>query len=236
MVVNSDGSFPSPDWLSSILCMRGKASLTFSAFFALSNLCNLSTFALLHHQHPLMLTRKLLHSLSTISRMIALPPALEALTARTTSSASVQDLPPLVPTKAFNTSLRSEIDKYVETSHSSQSVRLVLHLLNDDIEAAHPIAQENEGDKTSDLCHGILHRREGEYWNSRLWYKLIKHPLVDEIYGGTPQAQTFIDDVEAMVKNTKGASTACAAGNLETLKRKQADELSAILRYAMQDK
>lgn len=183
-----------------------------------------------------MMTIALWRRAFTMTSTLPLPASLEALTARTSSSSSVQDLPPLVPKKPFNASLTSEIDKYVESSRSSASVRIVLHLLNDDIETAHTIAQANEGDRTSDLCHGILHRREGEYWNSRLWFKLINHPLVEEIYGGTPQAQSFIDDVESMVKNKRGASTACAAGNLESLKRKQADEHAAILRYAMEDK
>lgn len=165
-----------------------------------------------------------------------LPPPLEALMTRVTSS-NAQLLPPLRPTKTFDASLTPQIESFAKNRHESKScVRAALHLLNDDIELAHSIAQGDEGEITTDLCHGILHRREGEYWNSRLWYKLIKHPLVDEVYGSTAKAQQFIDDVEAMVTNKKGASTACAAGNVETLKKKQAEELAALVRFAIQGK
>ncbi|KAL7422576.1 hypothetical protein Q5752_003224 [Cryptotrichosporon argae] len=42
-----------------------------------------------------------------------------------------------------------------------------LHLANDDIHHAHLIAQDDEGDPTADLLHATLHRREGDYWNSK---------------------------------------------------------------------
>lgn len=42
-----------------------------------------------------------------------------------------------------------------------------LHLANDDIYACHDIAQASEGDPTADLMHATLHRREGDYWNSK---------------------------------------------------------------------
>lgn len=163
---------------------------------------------------------------------VELPPALQTLTSRLTSS-SISELPPLRPTKPYDPSLASQIDSFIKSSNEKQSLRAALHLINDDIERAHKIAQANEGDSTSDLCHAILHRREADYWNSKWWLRMIKHPLIDEIYGSTAKAQSYVDAVEAIVLNKKGASTACAAGNLEQLKQKQAQELNALLRFTM---
>ncbi|UZJ54497.1 hypothetical protein CBS101457_003817 [Exobasidium rhododendri] len=165
-----------------------------------------------------------------------LPPALDGLMIRVTSK-SVQDLPPLRPTKPFDASLTSPIDSYVQTIHGNKaSVRAALHLLNDDVDRAHKIAQDDEGEMTSDLIHAILHRREGDYWNSKWWYRQINHPLISEVYGSTARAQTFVDEVESIVTNKKGASTACAAVNVEKLKQKQAEELAALVRFAIQGK
>jgi hypothetical protein len=165
-----------------------------------------------------------------------LPHSLEMLMTRA-SSVNVQDLPPLRPSKPFDPSLSSSIDDYVKTNHNNKSsLRVALHLLNDDIDRAHPIAQGDEGNPTTDLCHAILHRREAQYWNARLWYKLINHPLISEVYGSTGQAITFINQVEAMVAFMKGASLTDATGDIETLKQKQAKELIALVRFAMQGK
>lgn len=167
----------------------------------------------------------------------ALPPALEALTARLSIASSPSSLPPLKPTRTFDSSLTSQIDTFVQSDYNSKPcIRATLHLINDDIKTAHKICQDSEGEITSDLCHAILHRREGDYWNSREWYKLIHHPLIEEIHGGNTQASEFVDAVEALVTGKGGASTPCAAGNVDKLKQRQAKELSALLRFAIENK
>ena len=165
-----------------------------------------------------------------------LPPSLEPLLERVRPDRKPQHWPPLRPTKLFDAELTSQIDSFVQAQNGGASTRLALHLLNDDIDRAHKIAQDNEGDMTSDLCHAVLHRREGEYWNSKLWYDLIKHPLIEQVYGSTEQARSFVDAVEALVTNKTGASTACAAGNVEKLKQKQAEEMAALVHFALQGK
>lgn len=64
-------------------------------------------------------------------------------------------------------------------SRSMLTHAVALHLANDDIESCHRIAQASEGvglgavycadkkDSTADLLHATLHRREGDYWNSK---------------------------------------------------------------------
>lgn len=181
--------------------------------------------------------------------MALLPTSLEPLLARVAPSSS--ELPPLRPTKIWDTSLTDDID----ATHP-QCLRAALHLLNDDIDRAHTLAQDDEGDMTSNVCHAVLHRREGDYWNSkwsvlhyprafikpedadserdrmRRWYRQIKHPLIEQSYGSTAEAQAFVDAVESAVAK-RSSTTACGAQNLDRLKRKQADELNSLVRFAL---
>lgn len=43
---------------------------------------------------------------------------------------------------------------------------VALHLVNDDINRCHLIAQDHEGDPTADLLHATLHRREGKVFEA----------------------------------------------------------------------
>ena len=49
-----------------------------------------------------------------------------------------------------------------------------MHLLNDDIDNAHNLAQAHEESQTANLTHAILHRREGDYWNSVAFFNIPK--------------------------------------------------------------
>ncbi|PWN37770.1 uncharacterized protein FA14DRAFT_18924 [Meira miltonrushii] len=161
-------------------------------------------------------------------------PVVDQLLARVASTST--QLPPLQVRKTFDNDLTPEIDSFAkQNSPDRPCVRAALHILNDDIDRAHKICQDNEGDPSTDLCHAILHRREGDFWNSKLWYRLIKHPLIDQVHGGTTGAQSFVDNVELIVAPGKrsGPNTPCAAGNLDTLKRKQADELEQLVQYVL---
>ena len=44
---------------------------------------------------------------------------------------------------------------------------VALHLLNDDFDACHSLAQTQEGNPYADHLHCIAHRREPDYWNSK---------------------------------------------------------------------
>ncbi|EJT97366.1 hypothetical protein DACRYDRAFT_119476 [Dacryopinax primogenitus] len=99
----------------------------------------------------------------------SLPSALQGLFSRS-------PLPPLRPSKPYDSALTPVI-----TGLSSQypaSVISGLHLLNDDIDNAHTVAQAHEGDQSCDTWHAFLHRREGDYWNSGWWIARLSHPLL----------------------------------------------------------
>jgi hypothetical protein len=74
-----------------------------------------------------------------------------------------QPYPPLCPKSVYDPSLTQDI----KTLDASPLVRAVLHLANDDIEGCHVIVQDMEGQRTANLLHATLHRREGDYWNSK---------------------------------------------------------------------
>lgn len=56
-----------------------------------------------------------------------------------------------------------------------------LWLYVDDLEAAHRLCQAHEGTPIFDYWHAILHRREGDFGNSRYWFRrAASHPLLRE--------------------------------------------------------
>lgn len=146
-------------------------------------------------------------------------------------------LPPLRPTKLFRTDLKPEIDLLAQ-KHPSP-VTAILHLLNDDLDSAHALAQDDDGNPSSNLIHSILHRREGDFWNSKWWLNQFQHPYLDDLYRKSDQvrsskgkegAKAFVDMVERVT--TKGATTACAAKrDVDLAKEWQWKELRGLADY-----
>jgi hypothetical protein len=61
-----------------------------------------------------------------------------------------------------------------------------LHLLNDDLDAAHRLVQTHEDDPTANYWHQLVHRREGDWGNSRYWIgKTGPHPFHEEFLVGS---------------------------------------------------
>lgn len=70
-----------------------------------------------------------------------------------------------------------------------------LWLYIDELDRSHRISQGIE-DATGSFWHGIMHRREGDFGNSRYWFHRVgKHPAMKLIPGYNPHR--FIDEVEA---------------------------------------
>jgi hypothetical protein len=71
-----------------------------------------------------------------------------------------------------------------------------LYLYIDALEPAHAICQAHEGVPTFDFWHAILHRREGDFSNSRYWFRRAgAHPVITKIGQGYQPIQ-FVDSVE----------------------------------------
>jgi len=83
-----------------------------------------------------------------------------------------QPLPPLHPKKVWREDLRGAI----EALSAPPLLKGVLHLLNDDLDSAHRIAQEAET-PDGNYLHALVHRREGDFSNSRYWLRTLReHP------------------------------------------------------------
>lgn len=54
-------------------------------------------------------------------------------------------------------------------SHSAQLLDAITAALADDWDTAHNIAQDH-GDAYANWIHAVLHKIEGDAWNSRYWY------------------------------------------------------------------
>ncbi len=53
----------------------------------------------------------------------------------------------------------------------SEILEALWHDAKDDWEAAHNIAQTQEGVQSYDRLHAYLHRKEGDNWNANYWYR-----------------------------------------------------------------
>lgn len=63
----------------------------------------------------------------------------------------------------------------------------------DDLNRSHEISQNLETQSGS-LWHAIMHRREGDFWNSKYWFRRAKgHPFFDQL---SFDPSDFVDQVE----------------------------------------
>lgn len=107
---------------------------------------------------------------------------------------------PLVPSEVWNRELTVEIDLL----YGMEMLKAGLHLLNDDIDRCHHIAQERPTPE-GNYWHAILHRREPDYSNSKYWYRKVgEHPvfslLREEFSDWDPF--TFVDWCEGTSRGT----------------------------------
>lgn len=56
----------------------------------------------------------------------------------------------------------------------SEILQALWHDAKEDWESAHNIAQTQEGVQSYDRLHAYLHRKEGDDWNAKYWYKRAK--------------------------------------------------------------
>lgn len=132
----------------------------------------------------------------------------------TTVLQTLEAIPPplLPPGKSFNPDLTALVAK----CQLHPSVEAALHLLNHDLPSAHFLVRHMQSPPAVEgmLLHGILHRIEGDYDNSRAWYKDVAKDkkggqLLDKAWSvdqgkGKDQALDFVDKVEKLKKEGKG--------------------------------
>ena len=135
----------------------------------------------------------------------------------------------LCPTTVYRQDLQRSIDK-----ESKDALKAALYLLNDDIHNAHMLAQSGEGDPDFDFIHSIVHRREGDFWNSRCWTDQVDHPVLrdtwDSVTRDLKQARTKAKDYNLRVEawTVAGGKDEDEERELQELQHR---ELMALLRY-----
>ena len=74
--------------------------------------------------------------------------------------------------------------------HRQQACRSGLWLLAGDLDRSHTISQDIN-DPEGSFWHGIMHRREGDFGNSKYWFRRVgNHPVFQQI---AEQAPTYHD-------------------------------------------
>ncbi|KAG8708146.1 hypothetical protein FRC09_001420 [Ceratobasidium sp. 395] len=99
----------------------------------------------------------------------------------------------LCPQEAYDPNLTVQIAnlKLVDGSDAPRPLIASLHLLNDDVKAAHSIAENmyDNGIYEADYQHGISHIRDADYGNSRRWFRRLTrmaHPVLSETFLSKP--------------------------------------------------
>src|SRR5688572_16508043 len=81
--------------------------------------------------------------------------------------------------------LEEEMRPFLQSSRieepSRQLIRAVVLLWHDHLDESHTISQDIQSADGSFL-HGIMHRREPDYWNSKYWFNRVgRHPAFPTI-------------------------------------------------------
>ena len=79
-----------------------------------------------------------------------------------------QPLPPLCPETPWN----RELSQRIEAADLPPAVASALLLWNDDLDASHTLSQ-GLPDPFGCWLHGTMHRREGDFSNSKYWFRKV---------------------------------------------------------------
>ena len=90
-------------------------------------------------------------------------------------------LPPLAPPPRPRSKAAAESISTFGLSPLARQAAAVARLANDEDDAAHAIAQADEGDPFSDYVHAMMHRREADFGNARYWARRLDGKLTARV-------------------------------------------------------
>lgn len=121
-------------------------------------------------------------------------------------------LPTLVPQKAWSSELTDALEsasldelfdgESLKNTTFAEAIKSGLLLWNDALDESHNISQELEN-QTGSYWHGIMHRREPDYSNSKYWFGRVgTHPIFPalreralELFEGTQNPSDALTDI-----------------------------------------
>lgn len=93
--------------------------------------------------------------------------------------ASRAERSPLMPKQTRDRELEAQIEALDWKGRQNETAIIAsmagLHLRNDSLDLSHSYAQEIEHDATGAYWHGIMHRMEGDFFNSKYWFRQAWH-------------------------------------------------------------
>ncbi len=100
-----------------------------------------------------------------------------------------EEPPRLSPLHVWNEELESEIRELNWGARGEETVIKALmaglYLLNDSLDASHSFAQQIEFDATGAYWHGLMHRMEQDFGNSKYWFMQAgRHPVKEKVRSG----------------------------------------------------
>jgi hypothetical protein len=154
-------------------------------------------------------------------------------------------VPLLPPAKPNDASLTDKISSL----YLHPALEAVLHLLNNDLPSAHFLVRHMQSDPAFEAMylHGILHRIEGDFNNTRAWYYDVYNSEVFELVWGkateeqeaeiekqksqgvtkSPPQKSARDFVDSLEKLSKGK------GDKEALAKESRREFDAVLDWCI---
>jgi hypothetical protein len=103
------------------------------------------------------------------------------------SETALQFLSKVTPQQLLSVPVASQSD--------AQAMLAALWLWHDDLHESHAIVQKNETNPTHAFWHAILHRREGDFGNSKYWFARCRnHPVLATL---AAQAPSFVNSLPA---------------------------------------
>lgn len=147
----------------------------------------------------------------------------------------------LAPKGALDPELSAAIAGLAPASDEERAVQSALHLWNDELAVSHTLAQEIKS-PTGSYLHGVMHRREPDYENSKYWFNQVgRHPVFEDVLAAARELAPSCRDA-AVRKAVEGSKEWdpfrmvdwCQAGEpREFLEALQAREIAALARHCL---
>ena len=111
---------------------------------------------------------------------------------------------PLTPRKVWDRDLGAAIDRLLPSSDDEwpSLLKSALRLWNDDLEGSHVIAQDIKS-TTGSYLHGVMHRREPDYGNSKYWFRQVgHHPLFPALRESALELAEDLPEIRDTIRET----------------------------------